>query len=91
MPTFSASCLLLNIRGKKRKSKIRNLVVPFLYKLVVNKLKVVIRIQQCVNQELPDIQAGFRKGRGIKRSNDQHLLGYRKNKGIPEKHLLLLH
>ena len=22
------------------------------------------RLQQCVNQELPDVQAGFRKGRG---------------------------
>ena len=53
--------------------------------------KVGIKIQQRVNRELPDIQAGFRKGRGIKRSNDQHLLDYRKNKGIPEKHLLLLH
>ena len=24
------------------------------------------RLQQCVNRELPDVQAGFRKGRGIK-------------------------
>ena len=24
------------------------------------------RLQQCVNQELPDIQAGFRKGRGTR-------------------------
>ena len=24
------------------------------------------RLQQCVNHELPDIQAGFRKGRGIR-------------------------
>ena len=24
------------------------------------------RLQQCVNRELPDVQAGFRKGRGIR-------------------------
>ena len=24
------------------------------------------RLQQCVNQELPDVQAGFRKGRGTR-------------------------
>ena len=24
------------------------------------------RLQQCVNRELPDVQAGFRKGRGTR-------------------------
>ena len=43
------------------------------------------RLQQYVNQELPDVQAGFRKGRG---SNCQHLLGHRKSKRITEKDLL---
>ena len=43
-----------------------------------------------MNQELADVQAGFRKGRGT-RSNCQHLLDYRKSKRIPEKFLLLLH
>ena len=33
------------------------------------------RLQQYVNHELPDVQAGFRKGRGT-RSNCQHLLDY---------------
>ena len=46
------------------------------------------RLQQYVNRELPDVQAGFRKGRG-NRSNCQHLLDYRKSKRVPEKHLLL--
>ena len=27
------------------------------------------RLQQCMNQELPDIQAGFRKGRGTRDQN----------------------
>ena len=48
------------------------------------------RLSQYMNRELPDVQAGFRKGRG-NRSNCQHPLDHRKSKGIPEKHLLLLH
>ena len=34
------------------------------------------RLQQCMNQELPDVQAGFRKGRG-NRSNCHHPLDHR--------------
>ena len=30
-------------------------------------LKILqVRLQQCVNHELPDVQAGFRKGRGTR-------------------------
>ena len=44
-------------------------------------LKILqVRLQQYVNHELPDVQAGFRKGRGNQRSNWQHLLDYRKSK-----------
>ena len=45
------------------------------------------RLQQYVNSELPDVQAGFRKGRGT-RSNCQHSLDHQKIKRVPEKHLL---
>ena len=48
------------------------------------------RLQQYVNRELPDVQAGFRKGRGI-RSNCQHPLDHGKSKRVPEKHLFLLY
>ena len=48
------------------------------------------RLQHYVNQELPDVQAGFRKGRGT-RSNCQHPLDHRESKRIPEKHLPLFH
>ena len=44
--------------------------------------------QQYVNCELPDVQTGFRKGRGTR---DQTANMHWKRKGIPEKHLLLLH
>ena len=41
------------------------------------------RLQQYVNQELPDVQAMFRKCRGKQRSNCQHSLDHRESKGIP--------
>ena len=55
-------------------------------------LKILqVRLQQYMNQELPDVQAGFRKGRGNQRSNCQHPVDQRKSKKIPGKHLLLLY
>ena len=48
------------------------------------------RLQQYMHSELPDIQAGFRKGRGT-RVQCQYLLDYQKSKGVPEKHLFLLY
>ena len=51
-------------------------------------LKIVqARLQQYVNYELPDVQAGF-KGQRNQRSNCQHPLDHRKSKRVPEKHLL---
>ena len=38
------------------------------------------RLQQHMNQELPDVQARFRIGRGTQRSNCQHPLDHRKSK-----------
>ena len=46
------------------------------------------RLQQYVNCELPDVQTGFRKGRGI-RSNCQHPFDHQNSQRVPEKHLLL--
>ena len=58
--------------------------------------KVMLKIlqarpQQYVNQELPDIQAEFRKGRRTRDQIANIPLDHRKSKGIPEKHLLLPH
>ena len=44
------------------------------------------RLQQYVNQELPDVQRQRNQ-----RSNCQCLLNHRKSKGIPEKYLFLFH
>ena len=49
------------------------------------------RIQQYVNPELPDVQAGFRKGRETKRSNCEHPLDHQKSKRVPKKHLFLFY
>ena len=55
-------------------------------------LKILqVSLQQYVNCELQDVQAGFRKGRGDQRSNCQHLLDHTKSKRILEKHLFLLY
>ena len=52
------------------------------------------RLQQYMNQELPDVQAGFRKSRGT-RNQISNQLDHRKGKGIylkkkKERNLLLL-
>ena len=54
-------------------------------------LKIIqARLQQYVNRELSDVQAGFRKGR---RTRDQitNILWIIEKARVPEKHLLLLH
>ena len=49
------------------------------------------RLQQYVNGELPDVQAGFGKRQRNQKSNCQYLLDHRKSKRVPEKHLFLLY
>ena len=48
------------------------------------------RLQQYVNRELPDNQAGFRKGRGTK-DLIANILWIIKKLRIPEKHLFLIY
>ena len=43
------------------------------------------RLQQYVNRELPDVQAGFRKGRGI-RDQIANICWIIKKARVPEKH-----
>ena len=58
--------------------------------------KVVLKIlqaklQQYVNHELPDVQAGFRKGRGTRDQIANICWIIKKSKRVPEKHQLLLY
>ena len=48
------------------------------------------RLQQYVNHEFPDVQAGFRKGRGT-RDQIANILWIIKKARVPEKHLFLLY
>ena len=43
------------------------------------------RLQQYVNQELPDVQGGFRKERGTRDQIVQHTRNHRQSKIIQEK------
>ena len=52
-------------------------------------LKILqVRLQQYMNQELPDVQAGFRKGRG-NRDQIANIRWTIKKAKVPEKHLFL--
>ena len=56
------------------------------------RLKILqARLQQYVNHELPDIQDGFRKGRGTRDQNAKNPLDHGKSKRVPERHLFLLY
>ena len=49
------------------------------------------RLQQYMNCELPDSQAGFRNGRGTRDQIANISWIIKKSKRVPEKHLLLLY
>ena len=49
------------------------------------------KLQQYVNRELPDVQAGFRKGRGTRDQIANIHWIMEKSKRVPEKHLCLLY
>ena len=49
------------------------------------------RLQQYVYRELPDVQAGFRKGRGTRDQIANIVLDHGESKRVPEKHLFLLY
>ena len=53
-------------------------------------VKAENRLQQYVNCELPDIQAGFRKGRGT-RDQIANIEWVMEKERVPEKHLFLLY
>ena len=64
--------------------------------LISHASKVMLKIlqarhQQYVNRELPDVQAGFRKGRGTRDQIANIHWITEKSKRVPEKHLFLLY
>ena len=47
------------------------------------------RLQQYMNQEIPDVQAEFRKDRGTRDQIANICCDHRESKGIPEKNIYL--
>ena len=63
--------------------------------LILNTNRVMLkilqaRLQQCIDSELPDVQTGFRKGRGT-RDQTANIHWIIEKARVPEKHLLLLY
>ena len=76
-------------RQCQRKFKLRTIA------LISHSCKVMLkilqaRLQHYVNHELPDVQAGFKKGRGT-RDQISCIHWHGKSKRVPEKHLFLLY
>ena len=63
-------------------------LIPHTSKVMLKILQV--RLQQYMNHELPDVQAGFRKGRGT-RDQIANLRWIMEKAGVPGKHLFLLY
>ena len=54
-------------------------------------LKILqVRLQQCMNRELPDVQAGFRKDRGT-RGQIANIRWIIEKARVSERHLFLLY
>ena len=54
-------------------------------------LRILQTIPQYLNHELPDVQAGFRKGRGTRDQIANICWIMEKSKRVPEKHIFLLY
>ena len=63
-------------------------LISHAYKVMLKILQA--RLQQYVNRELPDVQAGFRKGRGT-RDQIANIRWIIKKARVPERHLFLLY
>ena len=76
-------------RQCQRKFKLLQIaLIPQASKVMLKILQA--RLQQYMNHELPDVQDGFRKGRGTRDQIANIHWNHQKSKRVPEKHLLLL-
>ena len=78
-----------------RKAMPKNVQTTYTIALISHASKVMLNIlqvmlQQYMNWELPDIQAGFTKGRGT-RDQSANICRIIEKARVPEKHLLLLY
>ena len=75
----------------KNESSNYYIIVLVLHASIVMLKILQARLKQFVNQECPDVQAGFRRSRVTKDQIASSHWITQKSKRIPEKHLLLLH
>ena len=72
-------------RQSQRMLQLPNNCTHLTHKVGTSKVTLKIlqaRLQQYVNSELPDVQAGFRKGRGTRDQIANQLLDHQKSKGV---------
>ena len=79
---------LLIAKFRMKLKKVGETTRPFRYDL--NQILYEATLQQYVNCELPDVQPGFRKGRGT-RDQIATSVGSRKKQESSRKHLVLLY
>ena len=63
--------MLYHFQGLEKINVAKRIILPKAITLISHASKVMLkilqaRLQQYVNRELPDVQAGFRKGRGTR-------------------------
>ena len=77
--------MFLTVGGDKQEEKARIMCDKVMLKILQ------ARLQQYVNHELPDVQAGFRKGRGTRDQIANIHWIIKKAREFQKKHLFLLY
>ena len=85
----SVFILILKKGNAKECSNYRTIVLISHASKVMLKI-LQARLQQYMNRELPDVQTGFRKGRGT-RDQIVNIHWIMEKGGVPEKHVFLLY
>ena len=83
-----------NPKERQCQRKLKLLQIALISEASKVMLKILqARLQQYMNCDLPDVQAGFRKGRGtrVRLPTSAGSSKKRKEKKVPEKHLFLLY
>ena len=76
-------------KGKSKNAQTTTLLISHASKLMLKILQA--RLQQYVNRELPDVQAGYRKGRGTRDQIANILWIIKKERKFQKKHRFLLY
>ena len=86
----------ISFHSNPKKGKAKECSNDCTFALISQASKVILkirqaRLQQYMNCELPDVEAGFRKGRGTRDQIANIYWIIKKSERVPGKHLLLLY